>query len=154
MLRGRSALVDPMAQPDKLSIIIYSGDYGRVHYALAMASAAAAINRPVTLFFTMGAIRALTKPVKGGWGALPVTDDTGHGTGAAQDHAMAEKGLATFEELLTACVTFKVTVMVCEMGLRAVDLTLDDLRTDVPYKEGGIVSFLADASATGATIFI
>lgn len=143
-----------MAQPDKLSIIVYSGDYGRVHYALAMASAAAAINRPVTLFFTMGAIRALTKPVKGGWGALPVTDDTGHGTGAAQDHAMAEKGLATFEELLAACVAFKVTVMVCEMGLRAVDLTLDDLRTDVPYQEGGIVSFLADASATGATLFI
>jgi peroxiredoxin family protein len=140
--------------PDKLSIIVYSGDYGRVHYALAMASAAAAINRPVTLFFTMGAIRALTKPTKGGWGALPVTDDTGHGTGAAQDAAMAEKDLATFEELLAACVTFKVTFMVCEMGLRAVDLTPADLRDDLPYQEGGIVSFLADASATGTTIFI
>lgn len=145
---------DGKASPDKLSIIVYSGDYGRVHYALAMASAAAAINRPVTLFFTMGAIRALTKPVKGGWGALSVTDDTGHGTGAAQDAAMAEKGLATFEELLAACVTFKVTIMVCEMGLRAVDLAMADLRSDVPYQEGGIVSFLADASATGATLFI
>ena len=154
MFRGRSVSADGIVPPDKLSIIVYSGDYGRVHYALAMASAAAAINRPVTLFFTMGAIRALTKPVKGGWGALPVTDDTGHGTGAAQDAAMGEKGLATFEELLAACVAFKVTVMVCEMGLRAVDLTLGDLRTDVPYREGGIVSFLADASATGATLFI
>ena len=28
--------------PDKLSIVLYAGDYGRVHYALAMASAAAA----------------------------------------------------------------------------------------------------------------
>lgn len=145
---------DGKASPDKLSIIVYSGDYGRVHYALAMASAAAAINRPVTLFFTMGGIRALTKPAKGGWGALPVTDDTGHGTGAAQDAAMAEKGLATFEELLAACVAFKVTIMVCEMGLRAVDLTMADLRADVPYQEGGIVSFLADASATGASLFI
>lgn len=145
---------DGKNSPDKLSIIVYSGDYGRVHYALAMASAAAAINRPVTLFFTMGAIRALTKPAKGGWGALPVTDDTGHGTGAAQDGAMAEKGLATFEELLAACVAFKVTIMVCEMGLRAIDLTMADLRSDVPYQEGGIVSFLADASATGASLFI
>jgi peroxiredoxin family protein len=154
MLRGRPVSADGKAAPDKLSIIVYSGDYGRVHYALAMASAAAAINRPVTLFLTMGAIRALTKPVKGGWGALPVTDDTGHGTGAAQDAAMAEKGLATFEELLAACIAFKVTIMVCEMGLRAVDLTLADLRSDVPYQEGGIVSFLADASATGAALFI
>ena len=144
----------PRTPPDKLSIIVYSGDYGRVHYALAMASSAAAMNRPATLFFTMGAIRALTKPAKGGWGALPATDDTGHGTGAAQDAAMIEKGLASFEELLAACVTFKVSFMVCEMGLRAVDLTPDDLRADVPYRAGGIVSFLADASATGATIFI
>ena len=125
-----------------------------MHYALAMAAAAAAINRPVTLFFTMGAIRALTKPAKGGWAALPVTDDTGHGTGAKQDEAMIEKGLAGFEELLEACTAFHVTVMVCEMGLRAVDLTSADLRDDIPYQEGGIVSFLADASATGATIFI
>lgn len=140
--------------PDKLSIIVYSGDYGRVHYALAMASSAAAMNRPATLFFTMGAIRALTKPAQGGWGALLVTDDTGHDTGAAQDAAMAEKGLASFEELLAACVTFKVTFMVCEMGLRAIGLTASDLRADLPYQEGGIVSFLADASASGATIFI
>lgn len=140
--------------PDKLSIIVYSGDYGRVHYALAMASSAAAMNRPATLFFTMGAIRALTKPAQGGWRALPVTDDTGHGTGAAQDADMVEKGLASFEELLAACVAFKVSFMVCEMGLRAIGLTAGDLRSDVPYQEGGIVSFLADASASGATIFI
>lgn len=149
-----SAALGARPSPDKLSIIVYSGDYGRVHYALAMASAAAAMNRPVTLFFTMGAIRALTKLSKGGWGALPVTDDTGHGTGAGQDEAMVEKGLASFEELLAACVTFKVGFMVCEMGLRAVDLSLSDLRDDVPYREGGIVSFLADASATGATLFV
>ena len=55
---------------------------------------------------------------------------------------------------LAACVAFKVTFMVCEMGLRAIDLTPADLRDDLPYQEGGIVSFLADASATGATIFI
>ncbi len=142
------------APPDKLSIILYSGDYGRVHYALAMAAAAAAINRPVTLFFTMGAIRALTRPAKGGWAALPVTDDTGHGTGAKQDEAMIEKGLAGFEELLEACAAFHVTIMVCEMGLRAVDLTPEDLRPDIAYREGGIVSFLADASGSGATIFV
>ena len=166
MFRGRSVSADaganPQAKPvggssappDKLSIILYSGDYGRVHYALAMAAAAAAINRPVTLFFTMGAIRALTKPAKGGWAALPVTDDTGHGTGAKQDEAMIEKGLAGFEELLEACAAFHVTIMVCEMGLRAVDLTPEDLRADVTYREGGIVSFLADASGSGATLFV
>ena len=48
-----------MPGPDKLSLIVFSGDYDRVHYALITASAAAATDRQVTLFFTMGATRAL-----------------------------------------------------------------------------------------------
>ena len=43
----------------KLGIIVFSGDYDRVHYALITASAAAATDRQVTLFFTMEGIRAL-----------------------------------------------------------------------------------------------
>ena len=38
-----------MAPPDKLSFVVFSGDYGRIHYALVMASAAAAIDKAVTL---------------------------------------------------------------------------------------------------------
>ena len=45
--------------PERLSLVVFSGDYDRVHYALAMAAAAAATARPVTMLFTMGAIHAL-----------------------------------------------------------------------------------------------
>ena len=44
--------------------------------------------------------------------------------------------------------------MVCEMGLRAAGLTSDDLRQDFQHEEGGLVSFLNDASADGAMLFI
>jgi peroxiredoxin family protein len=141
-----------MTPPDKLSIVVYAGDYGRVHYALAMASAAAAMNKPATLFFTMAAIRALTKHE--GWRELPAGDLVPDETGGTQDNAMIAKGLAGFEELLEACVVFKVKFLVCEMGLRALGLAKSDLRGDVAYDEGGIVSFLADASASGSTLFI
>ncbi len=47
------------ARPEKLSIVVFSGDFYMVHYALLMASAAAAIDIPPTLFFTMGASRSL-----------------------------------------------------------------------------------------------
>ena len=123
-----------------------------MHYALAMASAAAAMNKPVTLFFTMAAIRALTK--HGGWRELPAGDLSPGETGGDQDSAMTGKGLAGFEELLEACIAFKVKVLVCEMGLHALGLAKSELRDDVAYEEGGIVSFLADASAGGATLFI
>ena len=145
--------------PDKLSVVVFSGDYHRVHYALAMASAAAAVNRPVTLFFTMAAIRALGKGVPGGapgWHDLPVSGGivAGCATAEAVDGQFASRGVASFDDLLGACITFEVKFMVCEMGLRAVDMTVADLRGDIAYTEGGIVSFLADASKDGAVIVV
>ena len=135
--------------PDKLSIVVFSGDFERVHYALSMAAAAAAVDRPTTLFFTMEAIRALAKR-RGdgtpGWTAM---------AGAAErDAEFAERGVATFDELFDACVALDVRFLVCEMGLRAVGLHADDLRQDFQHDQGGIVTFLNDASSDGAMLFI
>ena len=134
---------------DKLSIVVFSGEFERVHYALAMASAAAAVDRPATLLFTMGACHTLAKRLadgKPGWSAM---------TGAAQrDTEFAERGVATFEELFDACIGLDVKVMVCEMGLRAMSLTADDLRQDFKHHKGGIVTFLNDASSDGRMLFI
>lgn len=127
-----------MAAPDKLSIIVYSGDYERVHYALVLASAAAATGKAATLFFTMGATLALVR----GW-----ADE-------AKEAAYAAKGIGTFEELLMACAELGVTFMVCEMGRRAVEVDPVDFRDDVPLTEGGAVTFMNDASRDGQMLFI
>ena len=140
-------------RPDKLSIIVFSGAFERVHYALATAAAAAAIDTPATLFFTMEATRALAKGGADapGWHALP----TEHGEAAVErDATNRERGVAGFEELLESCVALDVQFLVCEMGLRAVALEAAALRDDVPVREGGLVTFLTDASATGAMLFI
>ena len=135
--------------PDKLSIVVFSGDFERVHYALAMAAAAAAVDRPTTLFFTMESIHALAPrraDGRHGWTALP---------GAAEREAeFAERGVGGFEELFAACVSFDVRIMVCDMGLRAMGLTNESLRQDLRYHSGGIVTFLNDASAEGAMLFV
>ena len=141
--------------PDKLSIIVFAGAYDKVHYALVMAAAAAAIGRPVTLFFTMGACRALKSPDANGeaaWRSMPMSE--GGGNGGDKDDSYAEMGVATFEELLDSCVQFGVTFMVCEMGLRAMGLEGEPLRDDVPLRKGGVVTFLNDASKDGAVFFI
>jgi peroxiredoxin family protein len=144
-----------MPAHSRLSVIAFSGDYDRVHYALAMASAAAAVNRPVTLFFTMGAVRALRHDsadgVPGWVGLAPAADGA---SPAARDAHHAGAGIATFEELLSACVELGVTVMVCEMGLKAEDMTAADLRPDVPVREGGLVTFYADAGEDGKIVFV
>lgn len=132
-----------MTAPDKLSIIVFSGDYDRIHYALAMASSAVAIDRAVTLFFTMDGIHALLRP-----GAHGARD------WSARETDYAAKKIGTAEEMLSACIELGATFMVCEMGLRATGISLDDLREDVSVATGSIVSFLNDAARHGQMIMI
>lgn len=141
--------------PDQLSIVVFSGDFDRIHYALVMASAALATNTRVTLFFTMWAGRALLKDDGAGtpsWHSMPVSDRRLNA--AEMDAEFGRRGVADFEQLLSACMALGATFMVCEMGLRALGMEADDLRADIPVQKGGVVTFLADASKDGAMLFI
>jgi len=145
-------------RPGKLSIIVFSGEFERIHYALVTASAAVAIDIPVTLFFTMAASRALLAPLGDGtpaWRSLPIGNSGLVGTTAEQiDDGFKERTVADFEDLLSACVTLGVRFMVCDMGLRALDMEGAQMRDDVAIESGGMVTFLNDASATGQMLFI
>ncbi len=114
-----------------LSLIVESGGFQRVHYALAIAAAAAAIGRPATLFFTMGALRALE--AERGWRALP---------GAEADARLAAAGCADFETLLASCAELGVAFMACEMGLKAIGLPRARLRGDLAIADGGLATLL------------
>lgn len=145
-----------MPRPDKLSVIVFSGTVEKVHYALATAAAAAAIDMPVTLFFTMEASRALEAAGPDGspgWHALTV-ERKDVSNAAALDATNVDRGVAGFEELLEACSALDVKFMVCEMGLAAIDLDRDRLRDDIDVEIGGLVTFLNDASANGTSLFI
>lgn len=137
-------------RPDKLSLVVHSGDFDKVHYALVMASGAAAIGIPATLFFTGEALAALTP----GWRRMRTPAGGAHADAGAMDDDFRRKKIGTFEELLAACIALGVRVMACEMGLRAVSMTRADLRDDVRIDEGGIVTFLEDASSGGSIVFV
>ena len=139
-----------MDGPDQLSIVVFSGGFDRVHYALSMAAAAAASNRRATLFFTGRAVRALVADE--GWRGLDPADDGS--VPKERDAFFAARKLATFEELLAACAALGVAFMVCDMGVRAAALESAPLRRDVPTTPGGLVTFLNDASKTGAMLFV
>ncbi len=140
----------------RLGLIVFSPSYERVHYALAIAAAALASGRAVTLFFAMGACRALEAAApdgRPGWTRLAGTAD--QPDPAAADAALRGRGLGGFEELLAACVALGAGVMVCEMGLRALDLAAAALRTDVPVRPGGLVTLLGEARpGQGDLLFI
>jgi peroxiredoxin family protein len=137
-----------LAGRERLSVLLLSGTFDRAHYALSIASTAAALERPATLFVTLGATRALlAEDAAGrpGWAALPVSADLaeqGVADGAALDARNRARGVAGFEELLQACVGLGVEIMVCEMGLRALDLAATRLRQELPIRPGGLATLL------------
>lgn len=142
---------------ERLSVVVYDGHFDKIHYALAMAASAAALDMPVTLFFTMDACAALMMSVDGkqpGWHGLPANDADGVKTGIDMDNQFQAQKIATFEELLVACVELGVTFMVCEMGLKARHLSVDELRADIPVEPGGLVTFLSNATKDGSIVFI
>lgn len=149
-----NAVIDkPSPQP--LSMVVFSGGFDRVHYALVMASAAAATNRRATLFFTGRALRALVheeEPGVLGWHDLDAADDGSRP--AERDRFFGAHGMATFEELLSACVMLKVRFLACEMGLRALGLPSDArLRDDVPVTTAGVVTYLGEVEG-GQSLFV
>jgi peroxiredoxin family protein len=114
-----------------VSVILRSGDYESAHYALALASAALAVNRPAVLFFTMGGVRALMgpPPAVGDWD---------------RDAENRARGVGDFETLLQACVELGARFIVCEMGLRSMGIEAQSLRRDIPFTIAGIVTLLEE----------
>ncbi|MGD9881814.1 MAG: DsrE family protein [Reyranella sp.] len=114
-----------------ISVIVRAGDYESVHYGLALAAAALAVNKPAVLFFTMAGIRALSGPP-------PQLDDW------ARDADNRSRGVGDFETLLHACVDLGARFIVCEMGLRSLAIDRASLRADVPFTVAGIVTLLEE----------
>ena len=143
-----------MSKPKTLSIIAFSSDFGKIHYALATAAAASATNMSVTIMFTMGAIRAVTMDSSGVPGWETFTDTKAKTEGVSQDDINQSKGIAGFEELFTACGSMGVKFLVCEMGLKAEGIQSEELRKDIDFEPGGLVTFLNSAKAEGNIVFI
>lgn len=136
--------------PDKLSLVVSSGTFEKVHYAFVMAAGAAAVGIPVTMFFTMAGCRAILGGV--GWHALKSELD---GMSAQhRDEDFAEKGVATMDELIESCAELGVKFMVCEMGLAAEGLKDQPLRDGLDVSVTGVVTFLMDASKDGSIVYV
>ena len=138
-----------MTDHPPLGLVLFSGDFDRIHYGLAMASAAAAINRPVTLFFTMKACRALI----GADGWRNISTEAGQ-SGADRDEDLRSRGIGGFGELLEACSALGVRFIVCETGLRAEGIERSTLRDDITLEVAGLVTLYNDISARGTLTFI
>jgi len=129
-------------EPAPLGILLISGTYERAHYALMMATAAAATARPVVLFATNAGVRAfLAARPDGtpGWTTL-----AHYGGAAKRDEELRGRGVAGFGELLASAKELGVRFIVCEAGLKAEGLAPAMLDDTLEGEVAGIVTFLSE----------
>lgn len=110
-----------------LGVLLVSGGHERAHCALMVATAAAALGRPVTLFATNAGCGLLLEPT-------PLADDP-------REALLAARGVATLAELLDAAASLGLRRIACEAGLRAEALERAALAGGVEV--AGLVTFLA-----------
>ena len=114
-----------------LGILLRHGDHEAAHYALVLATGAAAIGREVTLFATNGGCHVLL--------ARPALLDD------PREALLAERGVATLAVLLEAAAELPIRRMACEAGLRAEALAPAALAPGVEV--AGVVTFLGAVGA-------
>ncbi len=120
-----------MADATPLGILLISGTHERAHYAFVVATSAAALGRPVTLFATNDGCLALLED----WSGLQDAD---------RDAAVRELGVAGLGELREAARELGVRLLACEAGLRLAAIDPASLPDGVAV--AGVAAFLGTAA--------
>lgn len=118
-----------MTQP--LGILLRHGDHEAAHYALVLATGAAAVGRDVTLFATNGGCRLFLA-------TAPLVEE-------AREALLASRGVAGIAALMEAARDLGIRLIACEAGLRAEAIAATSLAPGVEV--AGVVTFLAAVGA-------
>jgi len=109
-----------------LGILLRAPGHEPAHYALVLATAAAAIGRPVTLFATNAGLALFRRDAP-----LPSDPREAH---------LAASGVAGIETLWEAAGDLGLRLIACEAGMRAEGIAPGDLAEGVEV--AGVVTFL------------
>jgi peroxiredoxin family protein len=118
-----------MALP--LGILLLSGDHERAHYALVLATGAAALGRDVTLFATNAGCRLFLA-------GQPLVAEP-------REALLASRGVAGIATLLDAAAELGIRRIACEAGLRAEAIPARELLPGIEV--AGVVTFLGAVGA-------
>lgn len=159
-----------MNNKEKLSIIVFSGEFDKAIAAFTLATGAAATNREVNLFFTFWGLNIIRKNqgrkftgsnilaktfnfLMGGLKKLPLSRFNFLGISPKlMTYMMKTKRVATLDELIEAAKALKVNFIACEMAMGILEIKKEDLIDEVKDIVG-VATFL-EASKGGMTLFI
>ncbi len=160
-----------MAEKEKLTMVMFSGDLDRALAAFILATTAASMGMEVTIFFTFWGLNIIKKNEGNlksqGWmrkmlnvmnrgGAkrakLSKLNMLGLGTGMMKK-MMRETNLPSLDEFITMANQMGVKLIACTTTCGVMGLSEDSFRSEVESLAGAAY-FLGEASQSKITLFI
>ncbi|MFQ5646099.1 MAG: DsrE/DsrF/DrsH-like family protein [bacterium] len=155
---------------ERLSLIVFSGDFDKAVAAFTLATGAAAMGQEVNMFFTFWGLNILRKErgrrfkgrefltrffnfLMGGLDWLPLSRlNFGGMSPRLMTYLMKKKGVATLDEMIEAAKALKIKLIACEMAMHILDIDKSDLIDEIE-EVVGVPTFL-EYSRDAETIFI
>lgn len=152
------------------TIIVFSGDLDKVLASFIIANGAAAMGRPVTMFFTFWGLNALRKHEKirvkkpfldrmfgsmmpRGTKRLKLSNMNMAGMGTKMmKKVMRDKNVDTLEDLMKQGMANGIKLVACTMSMDVMGITKDELIDGVEL--AGVASYLGDAEESNVNLFI
>ncbi|TDP59075.1 DsrE/DsrF/DrsH-like family protein [Aminicella lysinilytica] len=160
----------PAELPQGKTMIVFDGDLDKVLASFIIANGAAAMGRPVTMFFTFWGLNVLRKPEKvkvkktmiekmfgammpRGTGKLKLSNMNMMGMGTKMmKKVMKAKNVMSLEELIEEAKKNGVKLVACTMSMDIMGITADELIDGVEL--AGVASYLGDAEVSNVNLFI
>ena len=158
------------AQPQGKTMVVFSGDLDKVLASFIIANGAAAMGRPVTMFFTFWGLNALRKSEKQnmkkpfmeamfgammprGTSKLTLSNMNMGGMGTKMmKMVMKDKNVDSLEDLMKQAMFNGVKLVACTMSMDIMGITKEELIDGVDY--AGVAAYLGDAEESNVNLFI
>lgn len=156
--------------PEGKTIVVFSGDLDKVLASFIIANGAAAMGRPVTMFFTFWGLNVLRRPGKQaveksmvenmfgtmmprGSGKLKLSKMNMGGMGTTMmKKIMKDKNVDSLEELIQKAMEAGVRIVACTMSMDVMGIKAEELIDGVEL--GGVGAYLGDAEESNVNLFI
>ncbi len=162
--------IKEMDLPQGKTIIVFSGDLDKVLASFIIANGAAAMGRPVTMFFMFWGLNVLRKSEKQkvkkplmdkmfgammprGSQKLKLSKMNMGGMGTQMmKKVMKDKNVDSLEDLMKSAMDQGIKLVACTMSMDIMGITKEELMDGVEF--AGVASYLGDAEESNVNLFI
>ncbi|CUX35582.1 FAD-dependent oxidoreductase [Clostridium sp. C105KSO13] len=156
--------------PQGKTLIVFSGDLDKVLASFIIANGAAAMGRPVTMFFTFWGLNALRKKSKQhvsktfvekmfgfmmprGVSKLKLSKMNIGGMGTKMmKKIMRDKNVSSLEELMKKAMASGIKLVACTMSMEVMGIKKEELIDGVEF--AGVISYLGNAEEANVNLFV